>query len=73
MTSNVCNRGIAHLAFRIGGQPICKSRRAHISVTADDTKGYQICKRCEASLAKMRHRAARKGNSDDRRTDRTQS
>lgn len=60
MSSNVKNTGIAHLAFRVGGTPFCKSHRGHIVVTADDRKGYPICKRCEAALAKMRARSAAK-------------
>lgn len=51
-------QGIAHLAFRAGGEPFCKSRRACASVTPDNQHGYQICKRCEAKAKKMAERAA---------------
>jgi predicted Zn-dependent protease len=54
MTTNVNNTGVAHLAFRLGGTPFCKNRRAFVTVTDTDRKGYAICKRCEARLAKMR-------------------
>lgn len=60
MTSNVRNRGIAHLSFKLGGAPFCKSRRAHAVVTTDNTLGYAICKRCEAHAQKMAERAAKK-------------
>jgi hypothetical protein len=53
MTSNVHNQGIAHLAFRAGGVPFCRSRRAHLSVTIENAAGWTICKRCAAKLAKM--------------------
>jgi len=53
MTSNVHNRGIAHLSFRLGGTPFCKARRAHVVVTVINTMGYQICKRCAAKAEKM--------------------
>lgn len=45
---------IAHLGFKVGGYPFCKSRMACAVVTADDTKGYQICKRCAARYEKMK-------------------
>ncbi|HWV44082.1 hypothetical protein [Pseudorhodoplanes sp.] len=57
MTSNVRNRAIAHLAFRAGGQPLCKSRRGHIVVAIDDCAGWDICKRCQAKADKMKPRA----------------
>lgn len=53
MTTNVRNQGIAHLAFKAGGDPFCKSRRAHIVVAIDNRGGWPICKRCEAKAAKM--------------------
>lgn len=62
MTSNVNNTGIAHLAFRLGGQALCKNRRAFVCVTDANRMGYQICKRCEGILAKAKDRAARKAD-----------
>lgn len=60
MTSNVRNQGIAHLAFRAGAQPFCKSRRAHIVVAAADAaKWGAVCKRCAATLLKMAARTAK--------------
>lgn len=59
-TSNVRNGGIAHLAFRTGGDPFCKSYRAHMVVTSDNRMGYPICKRCEAKLAKMQAATVRR-------------
>lgn len=53
MTSNVRNQGIAHLAFKAGGDPFCKSRRAHIVVAIADRAGWPICKRCAAKAEKM--------------------
>lgn len=58
MTSNVSNQGVAHLAWRLGGQPLCRSRRGHISVTPDNRMGYRICKRCEATFSKTKKRAS---------------
>lgn len=60
MTSNVRNQSIAHLAFKAGGQPFCKSRRAHIVCSADDaSKWGTICKRCAAKAAKRAEASAR--------------
>src|SRR5271170_7769815 len=56
MTTNVNNQGIAHLAFRIGGQPLCKNRNAFVTVTPDNHMGYRICKRCEAKVTKSEAR-----------------
>jgi len=54
MTSNVKNSLIAHLSRQAGGQPLCKSRRAHIVASiADKDRWPQICSRCAAKLAKM--------------------
>lgn len=47
MTARTSGGLIAHLGYKVGGFPLCKSRMACAVVTADDTKGYQICKRCE--------------------------
>lgn len=59
MTSNVRNQGIAHLGFRAGGQPFCKSRRAHIvCAQADAATWGAICKRCQAKADKMKLKAA---------------
>lgn len=58
MTTNVNNQGIAHLAFRVGGTPLCKKRGAFVTVTDGNHMGYRICKRCEAKMAKMKERAA---------------
>jgi hypothetical protein len=61
MTSNVRNQGIAHLAFRAGGAPFCKSRRAHIVCTVEDSAKWDpICKRCKMKAATMRIQALRK-------------
>jgi len=59
MTTNVCNRGIAHMAHRYGGAKFCKSRRGHIVVTPADRMGYQVCKRCERAFEKMQAVSAR--------------
>lgn len=59
-TSYTNNQGIAHLSFRIGGEPFCKNRRPFACVTVENTLGYQICKRCKAKADKMKERAARK-------------
>ena len=57
MTSNVSNQGIAHLAFKAGGQPFCKSRRAHITVAVADRGAWgRICARCAARADKMQAR-----------------
>lgn len=64
MTSNVRNQGIAHLAFRAGGEPFCKSRRAHIVCTiADAGKWPAICKRCKMKAATLHQRALDKAAS----------
>lgn len=58
MTSNVRNQGIAHLAFKVGGQPLCKSRRAHICVAIADRGNWgTICKRCAAKADAMAAKA----------------
>jgi hypothetical protein len=59
-TSNTTNAGVAHIGFRLGGEPFCKTSRAMTCVTADNTMGYQICKRCQAKLQKMEERRARR-------------
>lgn len=51
---------IAHLSPKMGGPAFCKSRMACMTVTADNTLGYQICKRCAKRLAKVKHAAAMK-------------
>lgn len=51
---------IAHLGYKVGGLPFCKSRMACAVVIADNTKGYQICKRCEKRQEKMKERKAAK-------------
>ena len=64
MTTNVRNQCIAHLAFRAGGAPFCKSRRAHIVVAvADASKWGCICKRCAAKAAKMAEASVRRAES----------
>lgn len=53
MTSNVSNQGIAHAAFRAGGEPLCKSRRAHFTCSTETFRTISgQCKRCIAKLAK---------------------
>lgn len=60
MTSNVRNQGIAHLAFRAGGVPFCKSTRAHIVCAVEEAaKWGAICKRCATKSATMRQRLER--------------
>lgn len=56
MTSNVNNQGIFHLAYRSGGDPFCKARRAHMTCTPANAEAhnYAVCKRCAAKLEKMR-------------------
>lgn len=55
------NQGIMHAAFKTGGQPLCRSRRAHMSVCVEQFRTDQKqCKRCAASLAKMDAKRARK-------------
>lgn len=62
MTTNVRNQGIAHLSFRAGGQPLCKSQKAHIVCSFDDAdKWGVICKRCAARRAKMKPLPKREG------------
>ena len=48
--------GIAHLGRKMGGEPACKNRRAHIVVTEQEFEktGYGQCKRCAAILAKRK-------------------
>ena len=56
MTTNVSNQGIAHLAFKAGGQPFCKTRRAHIVIAYSDRASWpRICARCDAKAAKRAH------------------
>jgi hypothetical protein len=52
--SNVFNQGIAHAAFRDGGEPLCKRRGAHMSLSIERflTTKFAQCKRCAAKLAK---------------------
>jgi hypothetical protein len=60
MTTNVRNQGIAHLAFRAGGAPFCKSRRAHIVCAIEDAEKWPvICKRCKMKAATMHERSLR--------------
>jgi hypothetical protein len=55
LNTNVCNQGIAHLSFRPGGQPLCRSRTAHICVAISDKEKWpRICARCEKKLAKRK-------------------
>lgn len=55
MTTNVNNQAIAHLAFKAGGEPLCKSRRAHISISIADRASWgRICARCAAKADKMK-------------------
>jgi hypothetical protein len=51
---------IAHLSSKRGGAAFCGSRFACMSVTPQNTLGYQICKRCANRLAKMRKSKADK-------------
>lgn len=60
MTSNVRNQGIAHLSFRAGGAPFCKSFRAHIVVENSNRGSWPICKRCESKAKKMAEASAKK-------------
>jgi predicted Zn-dependent protease len=52
------NQGIDHISRTTGGVPLCKNRNAYMSISieryrADDGTGH-YCRRCLASLAKMR-------------------
>jgi hypothetical protein len=58
--NNVRNGGIAHLAFEAGGLPFCRTRGAHASVTDAKRNGWDICRRCEAKLAKMKAVSAKR-------------
>ncbi len=47
MTTNVSNQGIAHLSFKAGGMPFCRSRKAHIVCAAADRDRWpRLCVRC---------------------------
>ena len=51
------NQGISHLARRAGAQPLCRNRKAHMSVAIDrfraDPGTMRVCTRCAAALAKL--------------------
>ena len=53
-TSGLNNRGIMHLSWSVGGQPLCGSRRALMSTTPDRSQGWTICRRCEARLSRSK-------------------
>lgn len=48
-TSNTTNQGLAHLALRAGGRPLCGTKRAHISVPLSDWDNWPgHCAKCQA-------------------------
>lgn len=60
-TSGLNNQGIAHVGFKAGSVPFCKSRRALIVCAIENAdKWPRLCARCEASMAKMKARKAAK-------------
>jgi hypothetical protein len=53
------NQGIAHIGFKAGQSPFCKSRRALIVCAVEDvSKWPRLCVRCAGKLAKMNARKA---------------
>lgn len=58
MTSNVSNQGIAHLSFRAGTTPFCRSRRAHITVATENAESWpRLCARCAKAWEAMKAKA----------------
>jgi hypothetical protein len=61
-TTNVYNRGIAHLGRGGAGKaPVCNNRRAHITVTREQFKSGAWgvgCAKCAALLAKWEAKEA---------------
>jgi len=56
------HQGIAHIAHRPGGRPLCRHRKAHISVALADYRNgatnqdgpiVRYCARCVAVVARM--------------------
>ena len=55
------NQGIAHLALRTGGFPLCRNRNAFISVAITDRANEaKVCKRCAAKAEKSIELSARR-------------
>jgi len=58
---HMANTGIIHLAFQRGGKPFCNTRRSIMSTTVEESQKWgKVCKKCEATLLKMRERQADK-------------
>lgn len=52
MTCN--NQGIMHAAGKMGGEPLCRNRKAHMSTTLEEFRAYpKQCKRCAGKVAKI--------------------
>ncbi len=50
----VNNQGIMHAAHRMGGEPLCRKRNAHMSTTVENFRNEpKQCKRCVAKVLKM--------------------
>ncbi len=55
------NQGIMHAAHRVGGEPLCRNRNAHMSTSIDKFRGEPLrCKRCQAKVEKIDSVAWRK-------------
>lgn len=55
------NQGIMHLAATMGGRPVCRNRRAHMSTTADRFEhDSKQCKKCAAVFAKWQAKKGKK-------------
>lgn len=51
MASN--NQGIMHLAYKMGGLPVCKNQKSIMSTTSDRFEiDTHRCKRCEVIFAR---------------------
>lgn len=54
------NQGIMHLAYKIGGDPVCRNKRAHMSTIRDQFKLYpKQCKKCVATLTRWEMKEAK--------------
>jgi len=58
----MANQGIMHAAYKTGGEPFCKTRRAVMSVNIEEfrTTVWTPCKRCTAKVAKLDAKKASK-------------
>ena len=55
----MANTGIMHLAYKPGARPYCNTRRAIMSTTPSEAKGWtRICIKCASNFAAMKARQA---------------